>query len=188
MADPLARGSPVGAQAGAVVRTLFDECAADLLRYARRISPDDAGRAEDLVQETFLRAWRHRDELAAHSNARAWLFRVARNLAVDWHRRQAARPAERSLLAADDALLAATPAAQAAEALNAVLLRVELVRALRALSDVHRATLVHLHYLDRTQLETAGLLDVPLGTVKSRRHVAVRELRGQLGRRGIHGA
>ncbi|MCM3884411.1 sigma-70 family RNA polymerase sigma factor [Frankia sp. R82] len=185
MADPLtASETPSGERAVAIVRALFDECAADLHRYARRIGPDDAGRAEDLVQETFLRAWRHREELAAHGNARAWLFRVARNLSVDWHRRQAARPSEQRLAPGDDALLADSAVA---DALHAVLLRVELVQALRTLSDAHRETLVHLHCLDRTQLETAGLLGVPLGTVKSRRHVAVREMRGQLVQRGLGG-
>lgn len=184
MADTLTgSATPPGEQAIAVVRSLFDECAADLHRYARRIGPDDAGRAEDLVQETFLRAWRHREELATHGNARAWLFRVARNLSVDWHRRQTARPSEQRLLPGDDLLADAA----VADALNAVLLRAELVQALRALSPAHRETLVHLHCLDRTQRETAGLLGVPLGTVKSRRHVAVRELRWQLVQRGIGG-
>ncbi|MCL9797988.1 sigma-70 family RNA polymerase sigma factor, partial [Frankia sp. AgKG'84/4] len=82
-----------GEPAAGVVQTLFGEHAADLLGYARRISPEDPGQAEDLVQETFLRAWRHRERLAVHANARAWLFQVARNLAVDRHRRRAARPA-----------------------------------------------------------------------------------------------
>ncbi|MCK9874584.1 sigma-70 family RNA polymerase sigma factor [Frankia sp. Ag45/Mut15] len=178
-------GQDRGAEpADAFVRVLFDECAADLLRYVRRIGPDDAGRAEDLVQETFLRAWRHRADLVGHGNARAWLFRVARNLAIDWHRRQSARPGERMLLPDDEARLADAPAA---DALSAVLLRVDLVQVLLGLSAAHRETLVHLHCLDRTQNETAGLLGVPLGTVKSRRHVAVREMRWQLVQRGLDG-
>lgn len=166
------------------VRTLFDENSADLLRYIRRISPEDPGRAEDLVQETFLRAWRHRDGLAAHGSARAWLFRVARNLAVDWHRRQTARPGESE--ARGDGTARMTDLATE-DSLEAVVLRADLVQALQTLAAPHREALVHLHLLDRTQRETARLLNVPLGTVKSRHHTAVRELRQALHQRGFDG-
>lgn len=166
------------------VRALYDENSADLLRYIRRISPEDPGRAEDLVQETFLRAWRHRDGLAAHGSARAWLFRVARNLAVDWYRRQAVRPGETGALDEDATRMSDL---LAEDSLEAALLRTDLVQALRTLSAPHREALVHLHIFDRTQRETANLLDVPLGTVKSRHHAAVRELRQALDTRGIDG-
>lgn len=172
------------AVAGSFVRALFDDNAADLLRYVRRMTPGDPGRAEDLVQETFLRAWRHRAGLVDHGGARAWLFRVARNLAVDGFRRQAARPGERELPAGVEAALADP---RAADALDAVLLRGVLVEALRSMPARQREALIHLHCLDRTQTETAALLGVPLGTVKSRHHLAVRELRRALGSRGIHG-
>ncbi|KPM54199.1 hypothetical protein CcI49_05310 [Frankia sp. CcI49] len=176
--------SPGREPAARFVRTLFDENSADLLRYVRRISPEDPGRAEDLVQETFLRAWRHRDGLSAHGSARAWLFRVARNLAVDWHRRQAVRLGESEALGEDSARMT-DPLAE--DSLEAVLLRTDLVEALRTLSAAHREALVHLHLFDRTQWETASLLDVPLGTVKSRHHTAVRALRRALDQRGING-
>ncbi|MEX5636970.1 sigma-70 family RNA polymerase sigma factor [Parafrankia sp. FMc2] len=175
---------PDGPNAAHALRVLFDENAADLLRYLRRISPDDPGRAEDLLQETFLRAWRHRDGLAAHASARAWLFLVARNLTVDWHRRQAARPQELPVPTVEPARAADR---RAADSLDAALLRTDLVRALRALSRPHREALVHLHCLDRTQRETAAALEIPLGTVKSRHHTAVQELRRVLATRGIHG-
>ncbi len=173
-----------GEPATGVVQSLFGEHAADLLGYARRISPEDPGQAEDLVQETFLRAWRHRERLAVHANARAWLFQVTRNLAVDRHRRRAARPGESAPLPDGESRIADI---RAADGLDAVLLRADLLPALRALSAPHRETLVALHCLDRTQHETAGLLDLPLGTVKSRHHVAVRELRRALCQRGIDG-
>ena len=70
----------------AMMRVLYDEHAAALWRYALRLTGDQA-RAEDVVQETLLRAWRHpevTDEV--ERSARAWLFTVARNLIIDERR------------------------------------------------------------------------------------------------------
>src|ERR1700747_1726821 len=70
----------------ALMRVLYDEHAAALWRYALRLTGDQA-RAEDVVQETLLRAWQHpevTDEV--ERSARAWLFTVARNLIIDERR------------------------------------------------------------------------------------------------------
>ena len=65
------------------MRVLYDEHAAALWRYAVRLTGDQA-RAEDVVQETLLRAWQHPEVTAdAERSARAWLFTVARNLIID---------------------------------------------------------------------------------------------------------
>src|SRR3954470_10710297 len=70
----------------AMMRTLYDEHAAALWRYALRLTGDQA-RAEDVVQETLLRAWRHPEVTADQErSARAWLFTVARNLIIDERR------------------------------------------------------------------------------------------------------
>ena len=64
----------------ALMRMLYDEHAAALWRYAVRLTGDPA-RAEDVVQETLLRAWQHPEVSEdAERSARAWLFTVARNL------------------------------------------------------------------------------------------------------------
>src|ERR1039458_1636043 len=65
-----------------LVRTLYAEHAGPLLRYAFHLTSGDRQRAEDIVQETLLRAWLHPDAIAERP-ARPWLFAVARNLAVD---------------------------------------------------------------------------------------------------------
>src|SRR5215218_8284213 len=70
----------------ALMRVLYDEHAAALWRYALRLTGDRA-RAEDVVQETLLRAWQHPEAVDdAERSARAWLFTVARNMIIDERR------------------------------------------------------------------------------------------------------
>src|ERR1017187_9698726 len=83
---PAGRGSDE-----ALVRALYSEHAAPLLRYALHLTSGDQQRAEDIVQETLLRAWLH-PEAIADRPARPWLFAVARNLAVAAFRARRPRP------------------------------------------------------------------------------------------------
>ncbi len=76
-----------------LVRALYHEHAGPLLRYALHLTSGDRQRAEDIVQETLLRAWLHPGAIVSRP-ARPWLFAVARNLAVDAHRARQARPRE----------------------------------------------------------------------------------------------
>ncbi len=67
-----------------LMQHLHDEHGAALWRFCRRLVPDDRGRAEDVAQETLLRAWQHRTILEGPAPAvRAWLFKVARNIVID---------------------------------------------------------------------------------------------------------
>jgi RNA polymerase sigma-70 factor (ECF subfamily) len=152
-----------------------------LQKYVRRLLPGDPHRAEDIVQETHLRAWRHLDTVASARSPQAWLSRVARNLAIDWSRRTAARPAE---VEEDVTALVWQPGD---DLYHAALDRTVLIEALRNLSPLHREILILVHYQDRTHAEVAGALGVPAGTVKSRAHYATRELLRALGERGITG-
>ena len=61
---------------------LYADYAGPLLDYVQRLLGGDRSQAEDIVQETLLRAWRNADALTSDS-ARPWLFTVARRLVVD---------------------------------------------------------------------------------------------------------
>lgn len=92
---------PVAVSAGdadAAFRGLYAEHGPALLRLAAALTGGDRGRAEDLVQETMLRAWTHRGSLdLQHRSPRAWLITIARRLAIDADRARRARPQETEL-------------------------------------------------------------------------------------------
>lgn len=149
-----------------------------LQAHALRLVGGDRQRAEDLVQETLLRAWRHPEALdPERGSVRAWLFTTARHLAIDAWRRRTARVAEvvtDSLpeRAADDETDRAVEAWTVAEALA-------------RLTAPHREVLIECFYRGRSVAEAAARLGIPPGTVKSRTHYALRSLRVALEELGV---
>jgi len=84
--------------ADAAFRSLYAEHGPALLRLTTMLTDGDRHRAEDIVQETMLRAWTHRAKLdIQYHSPWAWLITVARHLAIDAHRARQSRPAEAEL-------------------------------------------------------------------------------------------
>jgi RNA polymerase sigma-70 factor (ECF subfamily) len=160
------------------LRALYDAHALALLAYALRLCDGDRALAEDLVQETLVRAWRHLDRLdPAAGPVRPWLFTVAQHLAIDAHRARRARPPE-----VGDVALDAVPGL---DRIESTLNRIVVTDALQSLSKEHRAVIVETYYRGRTVAETAGVLGIPPGTVKSRCYYALRALKLALAERGV---
>lgn len=169
------RGGGSGS-AGALLRALHDEHGTDLIRYALRHT-GDRQLAEDVVQETFARAFRHPGRVAGDRNsARSWLFTVARNLIID-DLRSARHNREQSL--------ETSPEASADDDIDGILDRVLIGDALASLSGEHRAVVVEAYYQGRPAREIAERLGIPEGTVKSRLHYGLRALRLALQERGV---
>jgi RNA polymerase sigma-70 factor (ECF subfamily) len=157
-----------------LVQWLHDTYAAPLLAYVTRLTSDPHG-AEDVVQEAMLRAWRHAGTLRPDRGSMwAWLTRVAHNVVVDRSRARRARPTE----VAES--VASVAASQAPDHAENVVTSMAMADALRLLSPAHRAVLYQVYYLDRTAAAAADVLGIPVGTVKSRLHHAVRQLRQAL--------
>lgn len=162
----------------ALMQQLHDEHAAALWRFCLRLLNNDRGRAEDVVQETMLRAWRHRIILQSDPPAlRAWLFTVARNIAIDeWRSRRA-----HSEMPVADVPDGGTDE----DASDQLLLSWVVADALTQLSADHRAVLLECYYRGRSVSEAARRLGVPEGTVKSRTHYALRALKLALEEMGV---
>jgi RNA polymerase sigma-70 factor (ECF subfamily) len=131
----------------------------------------DRGRAEDLTQEVFLRAWRHAEQYdATRADLRGWLLGIARNLVVDTYRADAARP---RTIGSDDLLVALPGSDDLSEAMSAWTMS----DALKQLTTAHRDVLLCLYYRRWSIAQTAEHLGVAPGTVKSRSTYALRALR-----------
>ncbi|GAB3107893.1 sigma-70 family RNA polymerase sigma factor [Streptomyces calidiresistens] len=156
-----------------------------LLRHVVRLTGGDPHRAEDIVQETLLRAWVFLEltddtDPAEEERLVAWLHRVARNLVIDTHRRDRAVPVG----VVPDELM---PPAGGSDVAEAVVDRQVVRHALARLSPAHREVLVEVHLRDRTGAEAARAIGIPPGTVKSRTHYALVALRRELTRSSTNG-
>jgi RNA polymerase sigma-70 factor, ECF subfamily len=160
------------------LRALYDAHALALLGYALRLCDGDRAMAEDLVQETLVRAWRHLDQLDPNAApVRPWLFTVAQHLAIDAYRARRARPQE----VGDGPL----DTVAGLDTVETALDRIVVTDALQSLSPEHRAVIVETYYRGRTVAEAARVLGVPPGTVKSRCYYALRALKLALAERGV---
>jgi RNA polymerase sigma-70 factor (ECF subfamily) len=176
MARPWSRGRQVSSEE-ALVRSLYEEHGAALLAYATRLLGDRSA-AEDVLQETLIRAWRHAGDLSEQSGSiRGWLFTVTRNIVTDKMRAKASRPTE----------VPESPATVAVEGDHAQRVADSMlaVEALDVLSAEQRSVIVEIYFNDRSVAETAEVLGIPTGTVKSRTHSAMKTLREVLAGRSV---
>lgn len=160
-----------------LMRALHDEHAAALWSFALRLTGGDHARAQDVVQEALMRAWRHPEVLdPARGSARAWLFTTARRIVIDEWRRAEVRP-----LVYTDQL----PEIVSPDSVDVALQAWLIEDALAALSAAHRDVLVECFLRGRSVAEAARILGVAPGTVKSRTHYALRALKLALAEMGV---
>lgn len=158
-----------------MLRELHRGHAAALWSYVVHLTGDPA-RAEDVVQETMLRAWQAGIVDGAGGSARGWLFTVAHNLVVD---------DARSARARRETITEAPPEVAVPGEVDALFETLLITDALRSLSADHRAVVVRAYYARRTIEEIARELQIPAGTVKSRLHYGLRALRLALQEKGV---
>ena len=168
--DPSAaapRSDPVSESADAAgLRVAFLAHGGELYGYARR-SLGDPRAAEDVVQETFIRAWRARERFdTGLGTLRTWLFTIARRVVIDHARARAIRQTEP--LHADVAV---------EDDVENAMVGWQVEEALRRLRPDHRQVLVETYYRGRSGREVAEELGIPEGTVRSRLFYGLRTLR-----------
>lgn len=141
-----------------------------LLAHTLRLTEQDRHWAEDVVQETLLRAWRNEDELSRDPELlRSWLFTVARRIVIDNWRCRQSRPHEVSLPGKD--------IWEPRDGIELMLSRITLATALRRLGGPYREAVRETYLRGQSIREAAEALGVPPGTMKSRLRKALSVLR-----------
>jgi RNA polymerase sigma-70 factor (ECF subfamily) len=150
------------------LRVLHDQHAQALRSYVVRLTGDH-GKAQDIVQETLLRAWRNLARLEQGSDSgRGWLFTVAKRIVIDDWRAARRRPA---------VVTNQVPEYSVEDMAQQTVDRQLVQSALRTLSTEHRHVLFECYFRGASVAEAAETLGVPVGTVKSRTHYALHNLR-----------
>jgi RNA polymerase sigma-70 factor, ECF subfamily len=149
--------------------------APQLYSAARRMT-GNAADAEDLVQDTFLRAWRSFATFEEGTNLRAWLFRILTNSFINTYRAKQRRPQESDLADVEDLYLykrvrSIDPATRSAEdTLFELFTDDEVKSALEELPENFRVPVLLADVQEFSYKEIADMLDIPIGTVMSRLH------------------
>jgi RNA polymerase sigma factor (sigma-70 family) len=158
------------------VRALYREYGRLVYAIAHRVLGRH-DRAEDAVQQTFVKAWQAADRIDVDRDPAAWFATIAKRVAIDMYRREVRRPTDAlGNVAVDDRAVVTLPPDLAS--VDAVW------RVRRALDDLpdDEAAIVRLQHLDgMTHAQVAEKLGIPLGTVKSRSHRAHQKLAELLG-------
>jgi RNA polymerase sigma-70 factor (ECF subfamily) len=174
--DASASGLPATADpavADAAVRTFYKENATFVLSYVTGLL-GDRYLAEDVVQETMLRAWQHCGRFSTEKGSvRGWLLRVAHNIAMDKLRMRRSRPIEVAESSA--------PEPYVGDHAEAVVTALHIRQMLARLSPGHRNVIEQVYLNGLTAAEAAVVLGIPEGTVFSRAYYGLRMLRRELG-------
>jgi RNA polymerase sigma-70 factor, ECF subfamily len=160
-----------------LMQQLHDEHASALWGFCLHLTGDPV-RAEDVAQETLLRAWQHYEVLdESRGSVRSWLFTVARNIVIDeWRSKRFQNERATDHVPEPD-----DPVDQTDTLLQSWVV----ADAITQLSSEHRAVLLECYYRGRSVAEAARRLGIPEGTVKSRTHYALRALRLALEEMGV---
>ena len=162
---------------GEAIRELYRAYAGELYGFAYN-ALGERGVAEEIVQEVFVRAWRHADRYdARRAGVRTWLYQIARHAVIDARRRAAVRPGPPPTEQPGDA--------EAPGSLEQAMLGWQVAAALERLSPEHRQVIRLAQFQGLTMREISERTGLPVGTVKSRVWYALRSLRLVLEEMGV---
>jgi RNA polymerase sigma-70 factor (ECF subfamily) len=173
----------------AALEALYDRHASIVLGIALKVIGDQS-LAEDVLQETFWRVWRGASTFHSQRGSfTSWLFRIARNLAIDAYRRRNARP--QTTFGAEDAesILDKTPDpdANVAEQTQVLLKNQQVQKALTSLPQVQRQVIEMAYFYGMTRQEIAEATGEALGTIHTRARLGLQKLREELEREEFEG-
>jgi RNA polymerase sigma-70 factor (ECF subfamily) len=151
------------------VDMLYDRYANAIFGIALQIVGDES-LAKDVVQDSFVKVWKNAASFdPRRSKVFTWMYRIVRNTAIDRLRREKNKRTDEIQNDGSDVSLKTTREVHTDS--------MDIPAQLNKLEEKYRETVVLLFFKGHTQQETADILGIPLGTVKSRWRVALRELR-----------
>jgi RNA polymerase sigma-70 factor (ECF subfamily) len=183
LAIQVARGN------SAALEVLYDRYASIVLGLSLKVTGDQA-LAEDVLQETFWRVWQsagtYQSQLGSFTG---WLFRIARNLAIDVYRRHNVRPQAISSVDGSDPILdeMPDPNTDVAEQAQSILKNRQVRKALASLPVVQRQVIEMAYFYGMTRQEIAEATGEALGTIHTRARLALQKLRGEFERDEFEG-
>jgi RNA polymerase sigma-70 factor, ECF subfamily len=173
----------------AALEVLYDRYASIVLGISLKVTGDQA-LAEDVLQETFWRVWQsagtYQPQLGSFTG---WLFRIARNLAIDAYRRRNVRPQAISGVEGSDPILdeMADPNTDVPEQAQSILKNRQIRKALASLPVVQRQVIEMAYFYGMTRQEIAEATGEALGTIHTRARLALQKLRGEFERDEFEG-
>src|ERR1044071_6405912 len=178
LAIQVARGN------SAALEVLYDRYSPIVLGISLKVTGDQA-LAEDVLQETFWRVWQsaatYQSQLGSFTG---WLFRIARNLAIDTYRRRNVRPQAISGVDGNHPILdeMPDPDTNVAEQAQSILKNRQIRKALATLPVVQRQVIEMAYFYGMTRQEIAEATGEALGTIHTRARLALQKLRGEFER------
>jgi RNA polymerase sigma-70 factor (ECF subfamily) len=171
------------------LESLYDRYASTVLGICLKIVGDRA-LAEDILQETFWRVWKSAENYQSERGLfTSWLFRIARNLAIDAYRRRNVRPQAVSAQEGSDPILEEVPDpdTDVAEQAQLILQHRQIRKALATLPQVQRQVIEMAYFYGMTRQEIAEATGEALGTIHTRARLGLEKLRAELDREEFEG-
>ncbi|MBP6672813.1 MAG: sigma-70 family RNA polymerase sigma factor [Bacteroidetes bacterium] len=154
-----------------------------LYNYALRLT-NNQDDAKDLIQDTFLKAYRFIDKYEDGTNAKAWLFRILKNSFINNYRKNSRTPEQVEYNEVEDFvdLLKdeSAPSTDMRRDIYDNMLGDDVVRAMESLNEEFRTIIILSDLEEMTYEEIAEILEIPLGTVRSRLHRARKAMQEKL--------
>jgi RNA polymerase sigma-70 factor (ECF subfamily) len=173
----------------AALEVLYDRYAPIVLGISLKVVGDQA-LAEDVLQETFWRVWQSAGTYQSQRGPfTGWLFRIARNLAIDAYRRRTVRPHTIAPADGSDPIMDETPDPEAdvAEQAQSKMKNRQIRKAMAALPLVQRQVIEMAYFYGMTRQEIAEATGEALGTIHTRARLALQKLRGEFERDEFEG-
>ena len=173
----------------AALETLYDRHASTVLAVSLKVI-DDKATAEDILQETFWRVWRSASTYQPQRGSfTSWLFRIARNLAIDAYRRRNVRPPQIAVMGDTDSILdqVEDPDMNVAEQVQTGFKNRRIRNALESLPRVQKQVLEMAFFYGMTRQEIAEATGEALGTIHTRARLGLQKLREELEKEEFEG-